>query len=984
MDSDDKDPVMEERPVPPPAPAPSSNRLTPCSPSNVAQLAKAFPYQGEIDAAEHRGVTLSQLEAVLEYARRNCGVWHDTAPADKSRTSGQLLDMSFLNLYHVNEWMIRPATKAHSCAFVELLTAAKQTPHWFISHWWGEPVVEFVSCVRGHAGLRASPSHTSFWVCAYANRQHNLMEEMDVDPRKSSFFRALQLASGMLLILDRKTEHSGPATPFTRIWCAFEGYLALEYRANRALLLDMATCDGTGNSYFLTMDVTHMDRHMRPDDADFAKTERESLFPLEIVEQGLTLQLELAEASFDDDRRRILNCIAGRKLGNVPVKKHPNYTQANVKLRSHFAEVSWRQAVDKGVVEALSLPEKLRADKWRETLRLDFSLSEKLDDNSVTVLAQALPPSVRTLSLGFAYCTNLGSPGVEALALCLPKELARLELDFTGCLKVDDDAATALIRHCPSKLEVDPDHPSMALFKGSAVTSYSENLDFSLRPAVADDACPLRTTWALPDEAMQGCAVDESGEVSAPPSPMSPGLSEFLLDDELPTQNATRPPTSPSAKGTAGSRWGVVRGTAFLYKSRDEDVGASPASSPVDRGAPDGELRFSRFPSEVSQFSTAAGETMLSPSSASSAALASAVPGGAVRGGRRRAASSGDAERPQPSPETQQLLQQVTKRQADAERLLNQCSFVIDRCHDIYAHRNLGIHGNVLPATRRRRAPGPRAVNYNCLGQPLGTTVTSTRGRGLLESSASTPALGPLSSRQAEVPSRSGTPAARSPGRNVAPRQKSPSSIARSMMEMVLPARSRSSPAVGSAAPRSRGFLRQSSVAALQQFVCDTHCSDMLDMSHSSTTQCPSSGVQGTDGLAAADSLLGSSWGLPSDTEGSDHELSCSWPRGRVDQGRSLLCRAGRERSERGQQQQPQLLAVRALVPRRAASHSSSPAGGGGCSAVSSVFDSADSGLGCSRDSVGSQFAETPAVAARPRSQQCTRSRSRSVIPCAQ
>ena len=45
---------------------------------------------------------------------------------------------------------------------------------------------------------------------AYANNQHDLQAEIQQNPRKTSFYRAIKLCAGVLLILD------SDATPFTR------------------------------------------------------------------------------------------------------------------------------------------------------------------------------------------------------------------------------------------------------------------------------------------------------------------------------------------------------------------------------------------------------------------------------------------------------------------------------------------------------------------------------------------------------------------------------------------------------------------------------------------------------------------------------------------------------------------------------------------------------------------------------------------------
>ena len=75
---------------------------------------------------------------------------------------------------------------------------------------------DFISCVVEHARLRELGEDALYWVCAYANNQHELGADLGTDPRESSFYKAMQLAKGVVVVLDPK------ATPFTRIWCAFE------------------------------------------------------------------------------------------------------------------------------------------------------------------------------------------------------------------------------------------------------------------------------------------------------------------------------------------------------------------------------------------------------------------------------------------------------------------------------------------------------------------------------------------------------------------------------------------------------------------------------------------------------------------------------------------------------------------------------------------------------------------------------------------
>ena len=83
-----------------------------------------------------------------------------------------------------------------------------QIPLWFVSHAWLEPIHLFLTCLRRHSTLRELRV-PAYWVCAYANNQHALEEAISNNPRKTSFYKAMRLCRGVLLVLDTQ------ATPFT-------------------------------------------------------------------------------------------------------------------------------------------------------------------------------------------------------------------------------------------------------------------------------------------------------------------------------------------------------------------------------------------------------------------------------------------------------------------------------------------------------------------------------------------------------------------------------------------------------------------------------------------------------------------------------------------------------------------------------------------------------------------------------------------------
>ena len=58
----------------------------------------------------------------------------------------------------------------------------------------------------------------AYWICASANNQHDLGEELRTGDR--AFRRAMLMCEGVLLVLD------SVGTPFERCWCCFEVSMA--------------------------------------------------------------------------------------------------------------------------------------------------------------------------------------------------------------------------------------------------------------------------------------------------------------------------------------------------------------------------------------------------------------------------------------------------------------------------------------------------------------------------------------------------------------------------------------------------------------------------------------------------------------------------------------------------------------------------------------------------------------------------------------
>ena len=123
-----------------------------------------------IDGADRRGITVPQLKKLRGFLANHAGEggllqgWWD-------RFTGKPLHLATITLYAVADWVVKPSTAKEACSFVELLVdegTAEQPPQWFISHWWGEPVCDFIKAVERHAAARGLEDTAAYWVCAYA------------------------------------------------------------------------------------------------------------------------------------------------------------------------------------------------------------------------------------------------------------------------------------------------------------------------------------------------------------------------------------------------------------------------------------------------------------------------------------------------------------------------------------------------------------------------------------------------------------------------------------------------------------------------------------------------------------------------------------------------------------------------------------------------------------------------------------------------
>lgn len=267
-----------------------------------------------IGRTELRGITLTQLERLLDAVRARCAAgepwWTLVEDERGKRWEASPLRVSEVNLYHINQTLTKPATRARKCSLVELMASTEQRPAYYASHAWSEPLVRTLRCLRQHARDRSYDADTSVWICAFANNQHELMHAVTAEPRDSSFVRAIRAARGVVTIVDAQRSF------FSRAWCGFEAFEAT-IGAPASYLYDVYTASAEGEAEAEAEDedepeqpfgeqALRLSDGVLPTESAFIKAKMDERFPVDITERALGFEIERSRASVPSDHAAIL------------------------------------------------------------------------------------------------------------------------------------------------------------------------------------------------------------------------------------------------------------------------------------------------------------------------------------------------------------------------------------------------------------------------------------------------------------------------------------------------------------------------------------------------------------------------------------------------------------------------------------------------------------------------------------------------------
>jgi len=375
-----------------------------------------------ITLVQDRGITLPQLRTLLSHMKKRCvdEVWKDTG--EHSPTKGKRLQGQNINLYHTTELVIKPATAQRCCSYVEFVATGPQTPKWFVSHFWGEPVQQFIACLTQHCHDRMLPEGSPYWVCAYANNQWDIAAEMGSGVQDSSFRKAMDVVEGTVSVLDAK------AQCWNRVWCCYEVWVSIVQMRTDSYKYDMyTTTKDKAGAVGITDGCAAID--MESEFHVDAKQKRQRAFPLEICKRALQIRLQDAEASSDLDRKRILNSIIGAKrLDHDPPVEHERYEELNQILRGIVATSTWRDALENGLDMTLYKKALMHSDLPK--LEMSFDSSQSITDNTVKDLLDTVSEGLQELDLDLSFCSSISDLTLTcfAEAMAVPKGLQRVAL----------------------------------------------------------------------------------------------------------------------------------------------------------------------------------------------------------------------------------------------------------------------------------------------------------------------------------------------------------------------------------------------------------------------------------------------------------------------------------------------------------------------------------------------------------------------------
>eukprot|EP00966_Prymnesium_polylepis_P130136 3009683-Prymnesium_polylepis.1 len=196
-------------------------------------------------------------------------------------------------------------------------------------------------CIRD----RQLSASTTYWICAFANNQHDPSELAEPDLMQTPFVRAIMAdgCMGTVMLMDEAT------TPFARSWCILEAYVSVTDGAMKPTphLFDIATIIPAGAQARFATGPLPAGAALLLDQGSASGnssrwTERTEVprawFPAQVARSGSRTDVLRASSTRLEDTANIRRLITGCEGAERPPEQHAAYAQVNCTLRRMFAE----------------------------------------------------------------------------------------------------------------------------------------------------------------------------------------------------------------------------------------------------------------------------------------------------------------------------------------------------------------------------------------------------------------------------------------------------------------------------------------------------------------------------------------------------------------------------------------------------------------------------------------------------------------------
>lgn len=182
-------------------------------------------------------------------------------------------------------------------------------------------------------------------VCAYAINQHENIGESLESLKAGPFYKAIQMAQGVVTVLDRH------AVSFSRIWCIYEIFVTL-FDLTRSYDIYTTLPQTTDFSGIPAVAIEGVESlravgildALHPSDVECGSLQNEG-FPLGLAMEALKVRSDQASTTVEEDKVRILSSIAAA-FPDLPAESA--YASLDRAIHLRFTTVTASQLVSRG------------------------------------------------------------------------------------------------------------------------------------------------------------------------------------------------------------------------------------------------------------------------------------------------------------------------------------------------------------------------------------------------------------------------------------------------------------------------------------------------------------------------------------------------------------------------------------------------------------------------------------------------------------